>query len=345
MFTLEARIRVRGPLGAWGCGTALLASRGRGRGSAGPQPVWDRVGQVTQPPVSPATWEARLALQGPRDPGRGVREVTQPVFTKLLRQEPDAGAPGVGTQTDAHLVGARREARGNGPVWGGGCRGHRCSAWGAARRAGPWRIDGQARGALHSGGEAWSCRKNRASVRCDAVPGCRHALGLPGRVSQDGATAAHPDNCTVAASFGSRAVLGTVPRPHTCSRTHTHGPPSADTPAGHPGRQPGPGVRPTRLIASVQGEPFHPQRGGAGCELVTVTLSSGGRGARVFSAVCGRLEDRGVGNALPLESCRGTWSRGRALVIVGWRPDCRGQGRPPAGAGPGPWPAGPRVTL
>lgn len=112
MFTLEARIRVRGPLGAWGWGTALLASRGRGRGSAGPQPVWDRVGQVTQPPVSPATWGARLTLQGPRDPGRGVREVTQPVFTKLLRQEPDAGAPGVGTQTDAHLVGARREARG-----------------------------------------------------------------------------------------------------------------------------------------------------------------------------------------------------------------------------------------
>lgn len=137
LFTLEARIRVRGPLGAWGWGTALLASRGRGRGSAGPQPVWDRVDQVTQPPVSPATWGARLALQGPRDPGRGVREVTQPVFTKLLRQEPDAGAPGVGTQTDAHLVGARREARGNGPVWGGGCRGHRCSAWGAARRAGP----------------------------------------------------------------------------------------------------------------------------------------------------------------------------------------------------------------
>lgn len=224
LFTLEARIRVRGPLGAWGWGTALLASRGRGRGSAGPQPVWDRVDQVTQPPVSPATWGARLALQGPRDPGRGVREVTQPVFTKLLRQEPDAGAPGVGTQTDAHLVGARREARGNGPVWGGGCRGHRCSAWGAARRAGPWRIDGQARGALRSGGEAWSCRKNRASVRCDAVPGCRHALGLSGRVSQDGATAAHPDNCTVAASFGSRAVLGTVPRPHTCSRTHTRSP-------------------------------------------------------------------------------------------------------------------------
>lgn len=107
LFTLEARIRVRGPLGAWGWGTALLASRGRGRGSAGPQPVWDRVDQVTQPPVSPATLGARLALQGPRDPGRGVREVTQPVFTKLLRQEPDAGAPGVGTQTDAHLVGAR----------------------------------------------------------------------------------------------------------------------------------------------------------------------------------------------------------------------------------------------
>lgn len=186
--------------------------------------MWDRVGQVTQPPVSPATLGARLALQGPRDPGRGVREVTQPVFTKLLRQEPDAGAPGVGTQTDAHLVGARRSARGNGPVRGGGCRGHRCSAWGAARRAGPWRIDGQARGVLRSGGEAWSCRKNRASVRCDAVPGCRHALGLSGRVSQDGATAAHPDNCTVAASFGSRAVLGTVPRPHTCSRTHTRSP-------------------------------------------------------------------------------------------------------------------------
>lgn len=87
LFTLEARIRVRGPLGAWGWGTALLASRGRGRGSAGPQPVWDRVDQVTQPPVSPATWGARLALQGPRDPGRGVREVTQPVFTKLLRRE------------------------------------------------------------------------------------------------------------------------------------------------------------------------------------------------------------------------------------------------------------------
>lgn len=130
----------------------------------------------------------------------------------------------MGTQTDAHLVGARHEARGNGPVWGGGCRGHRCSTWGAARRAGPWRIDGQARGALRSGGEAWSCRKNRASVRCDAVPGCRHALGLSGRVSQDGATAAHPDNCTVAASFGSRAVLGTVPRPHTCSRTRTRSP-------------------------------------------------------------------------------------------------------------------------